>query len=347
MNRKSLYDISWKVSEAEYRADPAYSQSTIARFNREGFDNLDHLYDKLDTPSLLFGSIVDTLITGTQEEFDNRFIVSDFPNISSTLISIVKDIFREFHITHRTLESIPDSEISYRASCFNYQNNWKAETKAKSIKEKCSEYYQLLYLSGNKTLINQEDFQAAQECANTLRTHKYTKKYFEPDNPFNNNIEKFYQLKFKGDWEGIPLRGMMDLLIVDHENKVIIPCDLKTSGKKEWNFYKSFIEFCYWIQAQLYWYLIRQNLDKDDFYKDYKLADFRFITINRGNKNPLVWVYSDTQAITTCIYGKNSQYVCRNWRDLIKELHYYVTAKPEYPIGISEINDIKNWLNNE
>ena len=48
MERKSLYDLSWKVSEEEYRADPAYSYSTIARFNREGFDNLDKLYDKVE-----------------------------------------------------------------------------------------------------------------------------------------------------------------------------------------------------------------------------------------------------------------------------------------------------------
>ena len=46
MERKSLYDLSWQVSEEEYRADPAYSYSTIARFNREGFDNLDKWYDK-------------------------------------------------------------------------------------------------------------------------------------------------------------------------------------------------------------------------------------------------------------------------------------------------------------
>ena len=37
---KSLYDISWKVNEEEYRSDQAYSYSTIARFNREGFNVL-------------------------------------------------------------------------------------------------------------------------------------------------------------------------------------------------------------------------------------------------------------------------------------------------------------------
>ena len=67
---KSLYDISWQVSEKEYRADPALSYSTLARYEREGFNNLDKLFDRLETPSLTFGSAVDSIITGGQEEFD-------------------------------------------------------------------------------------------------------------------------------------------------------------------------------------------------------------------------------------------------------------------------------------
>lgn len=347
MERKSLYDLSWQVSEEEYRADPAYSYSTIARFNREGFDNLDKLYDKIETPSLLFGSMVDTLLTDGQEEFDKRFEVAQFPDIPDSIIKIVKDVFREFNLTHRNLDSIPDSEIIMRAASFNYQPNWKPETRAKVIKEKGSEYYQLLYLSQDKILVNQNDYQDAQDCVNILKNHRYTKWYFEPNNPFNSNIERFYQLKFKGEWEGIPLRCMADLIIVDHENKVIIPCDLKTSSKKEWKFYKSFLDWNYWIQAQLYWYIIRQNLDKDEFYKDYKLLDYRFIVISRGSRKPLVWIYPDTQAITDCIYGSNNQYICKNWRGIVKELHYYLTRTPEYPVGISELNNITQWLNDE
>lgn len=35
MERKSLYDISWKVSEPVYRADPALSYSTLARYEEK------------------------------------------------------------------------------------------------------------------------------------------------------------------------------------------------------------------------------------------------------------------------------------------------------------------------
>ena len=199
----------------------------------------------------------------------------------------------------------------------------------------------------DKTIVSTEDYQAALECVDKLKNHKYTKIYFEPDNPFNHDIERFYQLKFKGEWKGIPLRCMADLIIVDHKNKIIIPCDLKTSSKKEWKFHKSFIEWNYWIQAQLYWYIIKQNLEKDEIYKDYELLNYRFIVVSRNSKKPLVWEYTDTKATTDCFYGKNNQYICRNWREIVQELNYYLNSKPEYPIGITDINNIKEWLNNE
>ena len=346
MERKTLYDLSWQVSEEEYRADKAYSYSTLAKFNREGFDNLDKLFDRVETPSLLFGSIVDTLLTDGQEEFDKRYEVAEFPNISDNLIQVARSLFNTCHEEYRKIDLIPDSIIADTGeACGYYANPKYAQYRIKKIKEECSEYYNLLFLSMDKTLVSTGDYQAAQNCVDILRNNRMTKWYFEQDNPFNHDIERFYQLKFKGEYEGIPLRCMADLIIVDNKNKVIIPCDLKTSSKPEWRFYKSFIDWNYFIQSQLYWYIIRQNLDKDEVYKDYKLLNYRFIVINRNSKKPLVWEYSDTQAITTCVYGKNGQYECRNWREIVKELHHYMTDNSEFPIGIGEMNDIRDWLN--
>lgn len=348
MERKSLYDLSWQVSEEEYRADKAYSYSTIAKFNREGFDNLDKLFDKIETPSLLFGSIVDTLLTDGQEEFEKKYEVAEFPNISDNLMQVARMLFQSCHELYRSIDLIPDTIISrIGEKCGYYANPKYAQYRVKKIKEECSDYYNLLFLSMDKTLVNMEDYQAAQDCVDKLKNNKITKWYFEPNNPFDSSIERFYQLKFKGEYKNIPLRCMADLIIVDHKNKVIIPCDLKTSFKPEWRFYKSFIEWNYWIQAQLYWYIIRQNLDKDEVYKDYKLLDYRFIVISRNSRKPLVWEYSDTKSVVDCFYGEFCQYKCRNWRKIVTELHYYLTSNCEFPIGIHENNDITSWINKE
>lgn len=342
---KSLKDISWDVTEDQYRADSALSYSTLSRFNREGFDNLAHLFDKIESPSLLFGSVVDTLLTGTEEEFKDRFFVADFPELPDKQKEIVEGIFHAAK-PGESWDKIRDAVILEYLLANNYQPNWKAETRIKVIREAGREYYDLLTLADGKTVISQKLYQDALDCVEILRKSESTKWYFEADNPFNKNIERLYQLKFKGSYEGINLRCMADLIIVDHEKKIVYPCDLKTSFKPEWRFYKSLMEWGYWIQAQLYWYLIRQTMDKDEYFKDFKLADYRFIVISNKTRKPLVWEFPQTQTITDLKLGEHE---LRNWRGIAKELNTYLTKDYEVPININmnSINNISKWLENE
>ena len=347
MNRKSLRGISWDVSEETYRADPALSYSTLARYEREGFNNLDKLFDKLETPSLTFGSAVDSIITGGQEEFENRFFVADFPNTPDSIIQIVKALFNEFSVTHRTLESIPNEEVIGFASRFNYQNNWKPETRAKVIKEKGADYYNLLFIAGSKTILDTQTYQDVYNAVRALKESKSTQFYFAEDNPFEPNIERFYQLKFKACLEGINYRCMSDLLVCDSKNKIIYPIDLKTSSHTEWDFYKSFIDWLYAIQARLYWRIIRNNLDRDEYFKDFKLADYKFIVVNRRTLTPLVWEFTNTTTLGTLYFGKNKQIEMRDPEEIGKELSFYLTSRPKVPVGINEtgLNDLEYWLN--
>lgn len=342
MNHKSLRDISWQVPEETYRADPAYSYSTLAKYNREGFDNISHLFDKVESPSLLFGSIVDTLLTDGNEEFNKRFLVASFPPIPDSQIAVVKALkSKQVSID---FDKIPDSVILETCLELNFQNNWKPETRVKVIKENGRDYFNLLTMAENKVVIESQMYLDAMECVRTLRESPSTSYYFSKDNPFD-DVERLYQLKFKGEYKGIPLRCMADLIIVDHKNKTIIPCDLKTSFKPEHRFYKSFIEWGYWIQAQLYWEIIRQNLNKDDYFKDFSLLDYRFIVISNKTRNPLVWVYYDTMATTDLSYC-DGYYNCRNWRGLVQELDYYLKnpGKPLLGIEPGMPNSITEWL---
>ena len=286
---KSLKDLSWQVSEEEYRADPALSYSTLAKYEREGFNNLERLFDKINTPSLTFGSAVDSIITGGQEEFDERFMVAEFPSTPDSIIKIVKALFQSFSSSNRNLNSIDDNDIIKYTESYNYQLNWKPETRAKVIKEKGEDYYNLLFVAGGRTILDTQTYQDVCNAVRALKESKSTQFYFAEDNPFEPEIERFYQLKFKGEFNGVKYRNMADLIIVNHKEKWILPVDLKTSSHTEWDFYKSFVDWRYDIQARLYWAIIRQNMDKDEYFKDFKLLDYRFIVVNRRTLTPLVW----------------------------------------------------------
>jgi hypothetical protein len=241
---KDLKRISWVCSEEEYRADPAYSYSTLAKYNKEGFNKLDSLFDKVESPSLTFGSAVDSIITGGEEEFNERFFVADFPEIQDSQRKLVDTLYKDFGNTYQSLLEIPDSTIINYTEQLKFQLNWKPETRVKVLRDNCSYYYNLLLVSEGKTVLDNNTYTDVLDCVDVLKGSDATKWYFEKDNPFD-GINRYYQLKFKGEYEGISLRCMADLIVVDTLNKAIYPCDLKTSSHYEWDFPKSFIDWRY------------------------------------------------------------------------------------------------------
>lgn len=207
---KSLRDISLHISEEEYRTDPALSYSTLARYEREGFNNLDKLFDRIETPSLTFGSAVDSIITGGQKEFDEKFMVAEFPSVPDSIVKIIKSLYKQYAGTYRSLLNIPDNSIIKETEGQNYQKNWKPETRAKVIKEKGVDYYNLLFVTGDKCILDTQTYQDVVNAVKSLKESDATRFYFADDNPFEPDIERLYQLKFKGVFNGVEYRNMAD-----------------------------------------------------------------------------------------------------------------------------------------
>lgn len=345
MERKSLRDISWQVTEPEYRADPALSYSTLARYEREGFNNLDKLFDSIESPSLVFGSAVDTLITGSEKEFNQQFMVAQLENPpSDTLVTITKKLFDTWKDKYTDIKDIPDNVLITTIQDISWNNHWSPTTRVKKIKEGCAAYYKLLYLSEGKTILNSYVYQDVLNTVDKLKSADSTRFYFEQDNIFDNNIERLYQLKFKATFNNVDYRCMSDLLVVIHDKKLVVPVDLKTSYKPEWDFYKSFVEWRYDIQARLYWRIIRYNMDQDPYFKDFKLADYRFIVANKKTLTPLVWLFESTQKIGDIVTKDNV--ILRDPFTIGEELNGYLIDRPTVPNGIELIkpNKLEDWI---
>ena len=345
---KQLNEIAWNVDEPTYRADPALSYSTLSSYERNGkFSSLETLGEQISTPSLTFGSMVDTLITDSEEEFRNRFIVVDDPGISDNLKEITMRLFSMYGNTRMRFEDISDNILAaVGKECNYYAGDKYANYRVKQIKENCKPYYNTLCIAEGKTVVTSEDVEDARRCVSTLKTNLYTAFYFADNDPFNDTIQRFYQLKFKGNHDGVAYRCMADLIVVDNEKKTIQPCDLKTSSHNEWEFPKSFQQWAYQLQARLYWRLIVANVKADTFFKDYKVLPYKFIVVNRKNCKPMVWDFPMTEASGQLEIITPSGYhiIWRDPYDIGKELKKYLDEHPEYPIGTKESQDIVNWL---
>lgn len=342
---KSLKDISLQISEEEYRKDHALSYSTIAKYEREGFSNLSKLFDKVESPSLTFGSVVDTLITGTEEDFNNLFIVTQIDNpLSDTLIIITKRLFTVFKDTYNKLTDIPNGYLLDAIEDIQWNNHWLPVTRVKKIKEDCAGYYSLLYIANGRSIISSVVYNDALKTVDKLKSADSTRYYFEPNNVFDNSIERLYQLKFKSTFNNIEYRCMADEIICLHKQKILIPVDLKTSSKPEWEFYKSFLDWSYSIQSRLYWRIIRDNMNKDPYFKDFELANYKFIVINRKTLTPLVWEFENTK--TEGDINLNNGTILRDPFTIGEELYHYLNDKPTVPdnIHINKPNKIEEWI---
>ena len=244
---KQLNEIAWNVDEPTYRADPALSYSTLSSYERNGkFSSLETLGEQISTPSLTFGSMVDTLITDSEAEFQNRFIIVDDPGISDSLKEIALRLHTMYGNTRLRFEDIPDETLAaVGKECNYYAGDKYANYRVKQIKENCRPYYNTLCIAEGKTVVTQEDVEDARRCVNALKTNPFTKFFFDENDPFNNAVQRFYQLKFKGNHDGVDYRCMADCICVNNEKKTIQPIDLKTSSHNEWEFPKSFQQWRY------------------------------------------------------------------------------------------------------
>jgi hypothetical protein len=347
--QKSLKEISWLVPESEYRADPALSYSTLAKYSREGYNNLKNLFERTESTSLTFGSAVDSIITGGMEEFEERFVVADFnEEVPDAIAKVVHACYNQFSYKYNSLNQIPMQEFIPVTEECKYQLNWKPETRVKVVREKGEALYCSMLLAQGREVISAAMYDDVMKAVDALKTSRATSWFFAKDNPID-NIERLYQLKFKGSHNGINYRCMMDLVVVDHDRKLILPCDLKTSYKPEWDFYKSFVEWRYHIQARLYSRLLKQNLEKDPYFKDFKVLDYKFIVVNKATLKPLVWGFDRTHSMGTIHYGPNDEYKMVDPYDLGEELTHYLNDTPGVPDGIYEdkSNDIMKWLNKQ
>lgn len=345
---KTLKDISWLVDEPVYRADPALSYSTLSRYEREGkYSSIPTLFDKIDTPSLTFGSMVDTLITGSEEEFQQQFIVIDNPNLSDSLLEITQRLYSLHRVDKKRFDELDDTELAQVGKDCNYYSGDKyANYRVKQIRENCKTYYNILCIAEGKKVVSQEDVEDARRCVSALKNNPYTAFYFAENDPFDTTIQRFYQLKFKGTNNGVNYRNMIDLVVVDNEKKTIQPIDLKTSSHNEWEFPKSFQQYRYDIQARLYFRLLKSNVQADPDFKYYRVLPYKFIVVNRRNCKPMVWDFPLTNSSGPIEIHTHSNHVI-TWRDpytIGEELNEYLEHSYNYPIGTKGSQDIVTWL---
>lgn len=330
---KSFKELSENITELEYRDNGRFHYSEIAGYIRDGFSYLVKPH-KEESESLTFGSMVDCLVTEGQDVFDEKYCIAKEFNLSDNQKLVIQTLAEGSG--YDRLEDI--EPVTVIACLGNYYKNPESQF-TKLLKDGC-EYYRFLHENQDKTTVDYQMYQDAIDTANVLLSSPVAKSFFKSD---SDDIDIFHQLKFNGEYNGIPITCMVDSLYIEHATKKIWPIDLKTTcANYEWEFPKSFIKYGYHLQARLYSYILRQVMNNDDFYKDYQLMDFVFVYVSRTNKNPLIWVFDENLLRGDIeIETKNgNKIILQDFTKPLEEMNEIKETNRTMPLNISKINDV-------
>lgn len=249
------------------------------------------------------GSVVDKLLTGPETFLDEFYVMTADKPESEMMIAFVE-----------TLVSTGNREEAWRRSGYKIG----LEQVFGKFQKEGKAYFDALILGKDKKIIDVEMAMKANQIVSELKSNLFTKNYFIAE---NNNVEIRFQFNMIWDINVqdltvevehpeynvfithlIPLKakGIIDILKIDHEQKLINIIDIKTGAE---GFWKSFWRFKYYLQGSMYYYGTIATLSKE--YPDYWIMPTKFIYVDTNLFYP-PRIYSMTGNDVIC--GKHGYY---------------------------------------
>ena len=224
-------------SDTEYRKDPAISQS----FLKSNYWSPGNFTDDKYTPKHYFsiGGGVDCMLT--TNEFDNQYYLSLAPTPSDSLLKVVN------YLLLNELNWTDENLLAARAE-FGLYPTYGDEAAIRNL-SKIKDYYDEKIANKGKVALSRQQMDIIEAIVHSFKNNARTKRYFLPS---TDDVKIYYQLQVYFNHNGVDLKGMLDLVVIDYVNRTIEPFDIKTTGKPVRAFTSSIQTYGYNIQAAQY-----------------------------------------------------------------------------------------------
>lgn len=236
--------------------------------------------DKIDS-YLIDGKVIHCLLLD-DGSFDTQFILlpSTLPTGNTRLV--VDKIYERVKEAPGLFENYT-VEITDVLKEINLHQKLKTDAQRieKIVNDETKSYFEFLKIKGDKNLIDEDTLKRCHESVNAV---KQDVRSAELLGLFTNEMQNVNvlneKLLFAETDKLFGLKGVVDNIYVDHDNKIIKVNDLKTSGKTISEF-KDTIEFYnYWAQAAIYIRLVTFLYDELINNSKYDIQ-FNFIVIDK------------------------------------------------------------------
>lgn len=311
------------ITEKEYRDAPRESYSSLKEMTELGGRfYAEREPKKFDPSGFALGNLVDEVITGDNFDASSHYTITDVKSDRRSANNPMKllNILIEEHFDKAVNGGKLD--VEWLVELAQQNKLWSTFSVPVVIKKITqSNFFEQLNLFRleqlGKPLISEEEYQLGMMMSETLINHEYTNKYFG-----FTELDRHYQTKIFFKLNGVDVKAMLDLLLIDHDKKIFYPIDLKTGIDK--SFLRNFDQFKYNLQGSMYSASIHSIIETKEEFKDYKVAPFKFIYISR--ENPTV----------PGIYEMTEEYV-------VKGMTGFKDLMGNHKKGILEIIDDHKW----
>lgn len=269
----------------KYYLSKRIGHSKLVNFETFGPSTLKEDYNVEKTPAMIFGSLVDTLLTNPYSFESNYYVPKSDVKLSNSE-KVFYEYLQKYDI--RSVSHLPDEDLLVILDRTLFYTSLLAKTRIKKIRDKEEVYNELLKNEG-KIIINHEDLEKAKKCVEVLRTSDITKNIFDYDLLFQVEVNRVF--KDSGSLDRFGCHGLFDIIAIDTKTKTIYPFDLKTTVAPESDFLRSFYKFKYYRQAEMYIDMLQYNLNTCDDYQDWKIEPFKFIVISPNSYAPLIYEF--------------------------------------------------------
>lgn len=303
------------MTEKEYRALPEISYSSIKDFdkNRLRFYKKYILQDPNvkedieEQESILLGSLVDCLLTGTQADFDAKFASIDTPKKSGQLAEFGDELWKitkkatvDGEVTKEFTEIAEEAFTNVKYNSKGEEVAFKGKDLAKVLDLFSGSQEEMLYKERRDKagfiVISLDEFSKAQKIQEMLLNTDWSRDLLE-----GVGCEVHNQLVVQYTINDVPLKSMLDKVFVNHTKKTIQPLDLKISYLVN-NFGWSYWKQKYYLQVATY----DAALDawkKANGYEDYTILPMKFLVGDSTCQSvPVIWECS-TKNVTEGYIG--------------------------------------------
>lgn len=237
--------------------------------------------ETIDMQSLIKGKLIHLFLLEPDKFEDNYIIIEknlpadNIKNIIDTLYSKHK-VYNEQGILKFELEEYQD-EILEILKEINLYQSYKTDKQRidKIITEDTLSYWSFLFKKENKQLIDQETYNYCNTVANNLLKDE---NFVELIGLNKSNVYNEHNLEYFLKNYEFGLKGVIDNIVVDHDNKTVTINDIKTTSKELKDFSDSIEYYNYWMQAAIYIILVSFNF-KEINELNYKI-NFNFVVID-------------------------------------------------------------------